>query len=100
MNRNSLLKKMLTGAILGLLLISFFLLNATSDPSWSKFWMLRPLIIVPLAGAGAGLCYHFLLKFGHEHKWNKSLLVILGIIGHLIALWMGTIVGLDGTLWN
>lgn len=104
-NRNaypgSLLKRVLLGAVIGLALISFFLLNVRNpDPSWPKLWMLRPLIIVPVAVAGAGLFFHFLDKYRYEHGWNKTFITVLGIIGHIIALWMGMIVGLDGTLWD
>lgn len=97
----SLLKRMLLGAGIGLALISFFLLNVKNpDPSWPEFWMLRPLIVVPAAVAGAGLCFHFLDKYRYENGWNKTLITILGILGHIIALWMGMVVGLDGTLWD
>ncbi|TDO25850.1 potassium transporter KefB [Sediminibacterium goheungense] len=96
-----LLHRVLLGAGLGLAVISFFLLMVKNpDPSWPKHWMIRPLVIVPLAVAGAGLCFHFLDKYRYEKGWNKILITLLGIIGHLIALWLGMVVGLDGTLWN
>ncbi len=48
----SLVKRMLAGAGMGLLLISLFLLSAGEpNPEWGKQWIIRPLIIVPLAGA-------------------------------------------------
>lgn len=97
----SLLKRMLLGAGIGLALISFFLLNVKNpDPSWPEYWMIRPLIVVPVAVAGAGLCFHFLDKYRFENGWNKTFITVLGILGHIIALWMGMVVGLDGTLWN
>lgn len=96
-----LLHRMLLGAGIGLAVISFFLFMVKNpDPSWPKLWMLRPLVIVPLAVAGAGLCFHFLDKYRYEKGWNKILITLLGIIGHLIALWLGMVAGLDGTLWN
>lgn len=96
-----LVKRMLLGAGLGLAVIGFFLLSVEHpDPSWPSSWMVRPLIVVPLAVAGAGLCFHFLDKYRYEHHWNKTVITILGFVGHLIALWMGMVVGLDGTLWN
>ncbi len=99
--RGNLLHRMLLGAGIGLAVISFFLLMVKNpDPSWPDLWMLRPLVIVPLAVAGAGLCFHFLDKYRYEKDWNKILITLLGIIGHFIALWLGMVVGLDGTLWN
>lgn len=97
----SLLSRILLGAGIGLALISFFLLNVRNpDPAWPKLWMLRPLIIVPLAVGGAGLCFHFLDKYRYENGLNKTFIFVLGIIGHIIALWLGMVLGLDGTLWN
>lgn len=97
----SLVKRMLLGAGLGLALISFFLLNVDNpNPAWPEYWMIRPLIVVPSAVAGAGLCFHFLDKYRFENGWNKTFITVLGIVGHIIALWMGMVVGLDGTLWD
>ena len=97
----SLTKRMLLGAGLGLASISFFLLSVQHpDPSWPEYWMVRPLLVVPVAVALAGLCFHFLDKYRFEKGWNKLLITVLGIIGHLIALWMSFVVGLDGTLWD
>lgn len=99
--QGQLLHRMLLGAGIGLAVISFFLLMVKNpDPSWPTMWMLRPIVIVPLAVAGAGLCFHFLDKYRYEKGWNKIFINLLGIIGHLIALWLGMVVGLDGTLWN
>ncbi len=97
----SLLKRMLLGAVIGLVPISFLLLSVDEpNPSWPEYWMIRPLIITPLVVAGAGLCFHFLDKYRYENGWNKTLITILGIIGHIIAVWLGSVIGLDGTLWD
>ena len=99
--QGSILHRILLGAGLGLGLISFFLLNVKNpDPSWPNLWMLRPLLVVPIAGALAGICFHFLDRLRFQQGWNKTWIVVLGIIGHLIALWMGFVAGLDGTLWD
>lgn len=51
----SLTTRMLTGAGLALILISIFLVgNNSADPSWGKYWMIRPLLVVPFAGAMGG----------------------------------------------
>jgi len=45
----SLVRNMLTGAIIGLMLIGFFLYKADApDPEWPRFWIIRPLLLVPL----------------------------------------------------
>lgn len=99
----TLYKFMFAGGLIALAIISFFLYDAlqagTADPNWGKYWMVRPLVIVPLAGAaGGGFIYFMYSRF--QGGWAKILLTLLGIIGFIIALWLGTVIGLDGTYWN
>lgn len=97
----SLVNRMLVGAGIGLLLISFFLLSAGEpNPEWGKLWMVRPLIIVPLAGATGGLCNYFILRFHNHVGVNKVIAMILSVIVFIIGLWLGTVLGLDGTMWD
>ena len=97
----SLSKRMLLGGGIALILITIFLLGAPApNPAWPKLWMIRPLIIVPFAGAMGGGVYHVLDQMRAKGGWSKTLTVILGLIVYLIGLWMGTILGLDGTWWD
>lgn len=94
----SLAKRMVTGAGIGLLLISIFLFSADEPhPAWGKLWMIRPLVIVPLAGAMGGLCNYFILGF---HGINKIAATIISVIIFFVGLWLGFVLGLDGTMWN
>lgn len=97
----SLLKPMLIGAGIGLVLISIFLMGTGDpDPEWGKYWMARPLIIVPIAGAMGGLSYYLIVHFRTLVGLNKTLAIILGVIVLIIGLWLGTVLGLDGTYWD
>lgn len=92
---------MLVGAGIGLLVISFFLLTAGGgDPAWGRLWMIRPLILVPFAGAMAGLCNYIILHYRHLVGLNKAVAIILSVIVSIVGLWMGIVLGLDGTMWN
>ena len=94
-------KKMLVGAGIGLIVISFFLLSADEpDPAWGKFWMIRPLIIVPLAGAMGGLCNYLMVRYHFLAGVSKTLAIILSVIVFIIGMWMGIVLGLDGTMWD
>lgn len=53
---SALARPMLFGASIGLLLILVFLYGVKNpNPGWGKFWMARPLLMVPFAGAMGGL---------------------------------------------
>jgi hypothetical protein len=98
----TLTKRMLQGAAIGLVLISMFLLAAgEGDPSWHRLWMIRPLIMVPVAGAMGGVFYYFMdhLRYGGDWK-RKAAANLISLVGYIIALWLGTVLGLDGTMWN
>ena len=100
-NQVSLVKRMVLGAAIGLLLISLFLLSAGKpNPEWGRLWMIRPLIIVPLAGAMGGLCNYFIFHFRSLVGVNKVIAGLLSAVVFIVGLWLGTVLGLDGTFWN
>jgi len=94
----TLINHLLVGAGTAFFLILLFLFAAGEfDPSWANYWILRPLAIVPFAGAMGGIWYYFI----NSHIFpNKVLSVIIGILGYFIVLWMGFVLGLDGTMWD
>ncbi|HYH16511.1 MAG TPA: hypothetical protein VD794_14880 [Flavisolibacter sp.] len=96
-----LVKFVLIGAAIGLMLISLFLFTAgDADPNWPKLWRLRPLIIVPLAGAMGGVFYYFMDYLGSHGKINRVVGIVLSLIVFIIGLWLGIVLGLDGTYWD
>jgi len=93
--------RMLAGAAIALLIIVTFLLQVNEpDPAWPKYWMVRPLIITPLAGAVGGMLYHFINSKISGSGMKRLLAIVLGIIVYLFTLWVGIVLGLDGTLWD
>lgn len=93
--------RMLVGGIIALAFIIFFLLQVKNpQPEWGNKWIVKPLIMVPLAGAVGGLVYFFLEYFQKMGGWKKALAIIASIIIYVVGLWMGLVIGLDGTLWN
>ena len=94
-------RRMLTGAAIALILIIAFLFGAdTPDPYWPKLWIIKPLIIVPAAGAMGGLFYHLMDSLRYQGGWKRILANILSLLVYIIALWMGTVLGLNGTYWD
>jgi hypothetical protein len=94
-------KRMLHGAAIALVLITVFLVGVDDpNPSWPRFWMVKPLIIVPIAGAMGGVFYYFMDHLRVEGGWKKIAANFLSVLVYIIGLWLGSVVGLDGTLWN
>ena len=100
-SKSSLSKRMLIGAAIGLAVISFFVLSANGgNPEWGRFWMIRPLVVVPFAGAMGGLVSYFMAQLADINGWNKILVTVFSAIVFIIGLWMGIVLGLDGTMWH
>ncbi|WP_432708338.1 hypothetical protein [Pedobacter sp.] len=97
----TLAKRMIQGASIALILISLFLLNAEEpNPEWGKLWLVKPLVIVPLAGAVGGAFYYFMDGRRYRSNWAKIGANVLSVIVYIIGLWVGTVLGLNGTMWN
>ncbi|WP_246202129.1 potassium transporter KefB [Spirosoma agri] len=94
-------KRMVQGAGVALLLIAFFLFKSGEpNPEWGKLWMIKPLLMVPVAGAMGGAFYYFMDYLRYQGGWKKLIATVLSLIGYIFALWIGTVLGLNGTMWN
>lgn len=100
LQRTSLAKRALIGAAIALVLITVFLLPIEGKPEWGAFWKVRPMIVVPLAGAAGGICSFFIQNLFGAGGRRKLLVIILSVVVYIVGLWIGTILGLDGTLWD
>jgi hypothetical protein len=95
------IKPMLIGGGIAMALIAFFLLPIENpDPAWPKYWMVRPFIIVTLAGAAGGAFFALMRPMRRQGGWVMVAGYVLSLIVYVIGLWLGTVLGLDGTLWN
>jgi hypothetical protein len=94
-------KRMLQGAGMAFMLIIFFLVGVGApDPSWPKLWMIKPLIMVPLAGALGGVFYYNMDPLRYQGGGRGTLAYILSLLVYLLVLWLGTALGLNGTTWD
>ncbi|GAB3961474.1 hypothetical protein GCM10028805_60490 [Spirosoma harenae] len=92
---------MLVGAGIAFLLISLFLIGVRNPkPEWGTLWMIRPLIVVAFAGAMGGLCNYFILNYSDRIGVNRLLATIVSALVFIVGLWLGFVLGLNGTLWN
>jgi hypothetical protein len=97
----SLAKRMMIGAGIGLTLIAFFLISAgEGNPEWGKYWMTQPLFMMAFAGAMGGLCNYIAMRYHSQFGLNKRVALFLSIVVFIIGLYMGFVLGLNGTYWN
>lgn len=92
---------MLLGASIAFPIIALMVFSVNSpNPVWGTYWMIRPLIVTPIIGA-FGILSFYLKDFIRPQSDVMALIVfIISFIAFAISLWMGTILGLVGTLWN
>jgi FtsH-binding integral membrane protein len=94
-------KQMLIGAGIGLILISIFVLGVKyPNPAWGKFWMIKPLLVTPFVGSLCGACFHIMHRLRQEYSWNRAFVICVSIFGYIIGLWLGVVLGLNGTMWD
>lgn len=101
-DHGALKRRILIGAGIATALILFFLITAGEpNPEWGKFWRIKPLIIVPLAGAFGGGLFHYILQYiGGQKAWTRIVALLIGTIAFVFTIWIGTVLGLNGTYWD
>lgn len=99
-DRTNLMKSIGIGAGIALIAILFFVVGAESQPHWPQHWQIRPLIVTPLAGAFGGGLFYLAKQLLQGAGLNKVAALFLCAIGYVIVLWLGIVLGLDGTMWD
>jgi hypothetical protein len=100
-NPKSLILRMAAGAAIGFGIISIFVFGVdTPNPDWGESWQIRPLIVTPLAGAFGILVFYSTAFIRPKSQWLNVLLIVLSAFAFVIALWLGVVLGLAGTMWN
>lgn len=100
-NRKTLLLCMVLGALPAISLMSLLVFGAENpDPAWGEYWVIRPLVVITFAGATGGACYYFINRFFGNGIGRKTATVVLTTFVYLFGLWIGTVIGCSGTLWN
>jgi hypothetical protein len=47
-----------------------------------------------------GLCNYYILRYRWIIGANKTVAIIASVLVALVGLWMGIVLGLNGTMWN
>lgn len=97
----SFLKRALIGASIAFVIISLFVFGVENPrPEWGTWWMLRPLLLTPFVGAVGGGCTYLVGLLSPKQGWKYVGVLVVSVVGYVISLWLGIVLGLDGTLWN
>lgn len=97
---NALGKRIFLGAMAGWVLISFFLISAEhTDPAWDELWWLRPLVVMPAAGALAAI-FNFYIGLLNTGGWKRIAIKMVGGLAYLVAAWLGLIIAVAGYYWH
>lgn len=100
-NLSTLIKFAIAGAVIALILISLLIFSVnTPKPEWGQHWYIRPLIVTPFITSIGGIALYLLNLKDFKSKILNLILLIMSILTFFFFLWIGTILGLDGTLWN
>ena len=97
----AMLVRMLFGAFIGFVIISVFVFGVDNpNPHWPANWRIKPLIVTPVVAAFGMLSFYLSEIIGVKGDWPKVVLFFISAVLFLIALWLGTVLGLNGTMWN
>jgi hypothetical protein len=100
-DKTSLAKHLIIGLVIGFAVISFFVFGVDYvKPEWGEYWRIRPLIITPLAGAAGGAVFYFMDYIGKQRGWSKAGIIAMSTVVAFVGLFIGVVLGLDGTMWD
>jgi ABC-type transport system involved in cytochrome c biogenesis permease subunit len=91
---SALSKRMLIGAMIGLIVVGFFVIGAgAGNPEWPSNWRVKPLLLTPFLGAMTGLCFDMTEPLRQMNGWFGRAFWILSILGYFIGLWLSLVLG-------
>lgn len=94
-------KPVLIGGLIAFAIISIFVFGVdNAKPEWGRLWMLKPLILTPLAGAFGGLFFSLIIRLFKRSFTRRLIGMVLASVVFVIILWIGTVLGLNGTMWD
>ncbi|WP_130734599.1 hypothetical protein [Flavobacterium sp. J27] len=91
----------IAGAIVALIIILLLIFSVPNpNPTWGKVWFVRPLVVTPFITSIGGALFYLINTKKTAFKFINLMLFLFSVFILLFFLWIGTILGLDGTLWN
>ena len=92
---------MIIGGTIGLAIISIFVFGGDNPkPEWGANWRMRPLILTPLVAAMGGAAFYLTPFLNPKSNFIRVVLYAFSVLAFIVALWIGIVLGLDGTMWD
>lgn len=89
------------GWAIGFILILALVLSVNEPkPEWSQYWWVRPVLLTPFISGLAGWLFYRIPRFFQQQQWSLALAYVFVVLLFIFMLWIGIVLGLDGTLWN
>ncbi|HEY9117694.1 MAG TPA: hypothetical protein VIN11_07695 [Roseivirga sp.] len=98
---DTLKKRSLMGGLIGLMVTVLFIYSANdANPLWPSLWFVKPVILTPLLTTLGGAFFYYIESIFFTNAWNRPLALIIGFIAFIVSLWLGMVLGFNGTYWN
>ena len=88
------------GGLISCILICIMVFSAETKAEWPEYWRIRPIVVVTLAGAAGGAFYYLMSPVRALSPWSWVGANFICLVVYTFLLWMGTVIGCAGTLWN
>lgn len=94
-------KFIIAGGTIALAVIALFVFSVnTPNPEWGNYWRIKPLLLTPFIGTLGGMAMYYCTRLAAYMQINKVVGFLLSMPVYIVILWIGIILGLNGTLWN
>lgn len=89
------------GFAIAFVLVTALILSVNNpNPVWGKNWFVRPILLTPvIAATGAGVSY-LISTISFRNQLFNLFKILLCLLAYIFFLWIGTVIGFNGTLWN
>lgn len=94
-------KHLIIGACINLLIVVFFISGVDNPkPEWGQYWFVRPIVVITCAGILNGILYNMLGGMRRQGGGKLIAALLISLFFFVFILWISSVLGFNGTLWN
>ena len=99
--KRSFIKIVLLGFALGLFIASMLIHNVSFPKlSWGPNWYIKPMLVLSFVASIGSIPFYFANQYEASNHSKKILAYLGATLFLLFFIWIGIILGFDGTIWN